>query len=111
MARQRGQIIALTAVLAILAFLGFGLIHGRSVRGEVGGRQVSGHANGLSTVHSVSDGTTMTLQLGSRTAKVTADAVELPDGASVKIPAACKQVEVEETGTGLRVLLDGVPAN
>jgi hypothetical protein len=106
--KRRRLAIALTVIVLVVVVM----FNGNRVTGTVGGRVVSGvSAHLLSLAKFSSDGTTTTIQLGSKTATVAAETVVLSDGASLPIPAACKQVDVQATCDGMRVLFDGVRAN
>ncbi len=77
---------------------------------SLGGRQVVARsANLLTGVEVRSDGKSVVARVGSRSVRVTANGVEMGGGRTVKLPAACKRVELVEGGDGVvRVLLDGV---
>jgi hypothetical protein len=82
---------------------------GNQVLGSVGAREVVGTSVGRdSQARFDLDGTAVVSRLGGSTARLTAEAVELPGGRVVHIPAGCLRVE---TRKGLCVLFNGVEAN
>lgn len=100
--------VGLVAVLSLLVVL-FKPFPGNQVSSTVAGRSVLGiSAHRGSAARLNSDSTSATLQLGGHTIRITADAVELPGGRSVAIPAGCKAVELREDENRVRVFLDGI---
>jgi hypothetical protein len=103
--RRRYLIVALVILVGLAVF---GSQKGNRVAGTVGGRAVVGLSkNVLAEARFSGRESDATFSLGARTATVTGEAVTF-DGQSIPIPAACKRVEIQETGQGLRVSFDGV---
>ena len=100
-------IVALTGMVIALVFIPrnvvVGSLNDREIRGQVAARR--------GPARFFSDGVTATVELGAHTARVTADAIELAGGRTVKIPPNCKKIELFETRKGLRILLDRAEQN
>ena len=105
--RARRLLLIVVAALVALGVVSV-MTHDVRLKSSVGGREVVGVARGAFSHARLTGGaSSVALQLGSRTATVTAESVTTGDGRTVAIPAECKQVEIHETLEGLDVLLDG----
>jgi hypothetical protein len=109
--RARRLLLVALAALVVVGVLGV-LDHDLRLTSSVGGREVVGVASGVLSRASLTGGpSSVSLELGSRRATVTAETVSTDDGRTIAIPAECKQVEVRQSSDGLDVLLDGRLAN
>ena len=73
----------------------------------VGCRNPHGHV-GIGTSL---NGRSATAEVGGQSVRVSAEEVEVIGVRTVKLPAACKKVELVETRGGVRILLDGASAD
>jgi hypothetical protein len=106
-ARTRRLLLLLVVILVVAAVL-LALTHDIELTSAVGGREVVAVARGALSRASLRGGpSSVTLELGGRTATVGLESVTTGDGRTLAIPASCQQVEVRETSDGLDVRFDG----
>jgi hypothetical protein len=110
------KLVGAVALVAVLLFLVLFCLWAGGLRAEarttVGSRQVvASSTHLLSGVGVSSDGQTATVQVGGQSALVSAEEVEIVGVRKVRLPAACKKVELLETRGNIRILLDGASAD
>ena len=96
----------------VIALVVRGSVTGNRVTGSSGGRTIvaeTAHVLHRAELRISEPGATVTL--GDLSATVTPERVEFPEGASVAIPAPCREIELRERDGRILVKLDGVAAN
>ena len=109
--KRRTRFVLAVGLVLVIALVVRGATTGNKVNGSAGGRSIvaeTAHVLHMAELRISEPDATVTL--GSLTATVTPESVELPDG-TVAIPAACRQIELRERDGRIRVKLDGVEAN
>jgi len=112
MASKRGRYLLIVLFLGLLGVTLTGALIGNEVSTKLGDRFVwAESAHALSGAHVSMEPAGAVFQLGEQRITVTQDAVLLPDGRRLPVPAACRRIALSETSEGVRVRMDDVPAN